>query len=503
MPKTKISEFDVDPANNTDINSINIAEGCAPSGINNAIRQLMSDLKEQLTGASGDPFTVGGAFAANGGATLGDASGDALTINSSAVSIPNGLNFGSNNLVLSSGNVGVGTASPAVKLDVNGAISVASGNNITWGGAYSSTTPTMYGVSGASAYIAWNVKGSTGESMRIDSSGNLGIGLTSPNSKLQVYAGTGVGASHAIIGASATGYWDYSSGGNPSVRVIARGYDSSAVEQIRFDPQGSSFLLGGNVGIGTSSPGSYGKFAVVGAGAIASLVSSNAIGSAYLNFYTNSGATNLGFVGYGSGVANNMQVWNSQNNELQFATNNTERARITAAGRFCVNTTVGTGNEVFAVWYNSSGGVNSIQGINILDQGSASGSPFMAFRKSDEASIGTITRNGTSNAVLYNTTSDYRLKEEVKPMSGALERVSRLKPVTWKWKDIPDTGEGFIAHEVQEVVPSAVSGEKDAVDANGKPIYQGMDASYLVATLTAAIQELKAEVDALKAQINQ
>jgi hypothetical protein len=66
MPKTKISEFDVDPSNNTDINSINIAEGCAPSGINNAIRQLMSDLKEQQTGASGDSFTVGGNLAVTG-----------------------------------------------------------------------------------------------------------------------------------------------------------------------------------------------------------------------------------------------------------------------------------------------------------------------------------------------------------------------------------------------------------------------------------------------------
>jgi hypothetical protein len=66
MAKTKISEFDVDPSNNTDINSINIAEGCAPSGINNAIRQLMSDLKEQQTGASGDNFTVGGNLAVTG-----------------------------------------------------------------------------------------------------------------------------------------------------------------------------------------------------------------------------------------------------------------------------------------------------------------------------------------------------------------------------------------------------------------------------------------------------
>ena len=70
MAKTKISEFDVDPSNNTDINSINIAEGCAPSGINNAIRQLMSDLKEQQTGASGDDFTVGGDFEVTGTSTF-------------------------------------------------------------------------------------------------------------------------------------------------------------------------------------------------------------------------------------------------------------------------------------------------------------------------------------------------------------------------------------------------------------------------------------------------
>lgn len=70
MAKTKISEFDVDPSNNTDINNINIAEGCAPSGINNAIRQLMSDLKEQQTGASGDDFTVGGDLAVTGTSTF-------------------------------------------------------------------------------------------------------------------------------------------------------------------------------------------------------------------------------------------------------------------------------------------------------------------------------------------------------------------------------------------------------------------------------------------------
>lgn len=70
MAKTKISEFDSTPANNTDIDSINIAEGCAPSGINNAIRELMSQLKDQQTGASADNFTVGGNLAVTGSTTF-------------------------------------------------------------------------------------------------------------------------------------------------------------------------------------------------------------------------------------------------------------------------------------------------------------------------------------------------------------------------------------------------------------------------------------------------
>jgi hypothetical protein len=92
MAKTKISEFDVDPSNNTDINSINIAEGCAPSGINNAIRQLMSDLKEQQTGASGDDFTVGGDFEVTGTSEFSGAVtfATAPTITSGGGIIPSG-----------------------------------------------------------------------------------------------------------------------------------------------------------------------------------------------------------------------------------------------------------------------------------------------------------------------------------------------------------------------------------------------------------------------------
>jgi hypothetical protein len=84
-------------------------------------------------------------------------------------------------------------------------------------------------------------------------------------------------------------------------------------------------------------------------------------------------------------------------------------------------------------------------------------------------------------------------------MTGALAKVAALKPVTYKWNSNGSDGEGFIAHELAEVCPQAVTGEKDAVDADGKPVYQGIDVSFLVGTLTAAIQELKAEFDAYKA----
>ena len=111
--------------------------------------------------------------------------------------------------------------------------------------------------------------------------------------------------------------------------------------------------------------------------------------------------------------------------------------------------------------------------------------------------VGAISTSGSSTT--YSTSSDYRLKNTVAPMTGALAKVAQLKPVTYKWNADGSDGEGFIAHELAEVVPDAVTGAKDAVDADGNPVYQGIDTSFLVATLTAAIQELKAEFDAYKA----
>ena len=113
--------------------------------------------------------------------------------------------------------------------------------------------------------------------------------------------------------------------------------------------------------------------------------------------------------------------------------------------------------------------------------------------------VGSVTTSGSSTT--YVTSSDYRLKENIEPMTGALARISQLKPVTYSWKVDGSAGEGFIAHELQAVVPDCVTGEKDAVNEDGSIKPQGIDTSFLVATLTAAIQELSAQVTTLQSQV--
>lgn len=108
----------------------------------------------------------------------------------------------------------------------------------------------------------------------------------------------------------------------------------------------------------------------------------------------------------------------------------------------------------------------------------------------------------TTTATTYATSSDYRLKENIRPITDALRRVAALKPVRFNFKSEPqERTDGFIAHEAQAVVPGAVTGQKDDMDADGNPIYQGIDQSKLVPLLVAAVQELTARVAALEAGV--
>jgi hypothetical protein len=120
---------------------------------------------------------------------------------------------------------------------------------------------------------------------------------------------------------------------------------------------------------------------------------------------------------------------------------------------------------------------------------------------------GSITTNASSTA--YNTTSDYRLKENVELLAGATERLSQIPVHRFNFIGSDATVDGFLAHEAQAIVPECVTGTKDEVDADGNPVYQGIDQSKLVPLLTAALQEamerieqLESEMAAVKAQLS-
>lgn len=124
----------------------------------------------------------------------------------------------------------------------------------------------------------------------------------------------------------------------------------------------------------------------------------------------------------------------------------------------------------------------------------------ISFYNYQGAGCGSITH--TDSSVSYNTTSDYRLKENVVPLTGALDRVMKAKPSRFNFISEPGrTVDGVIAHEIAEVVPEAVTGEKDAVDENGDMVIQQVDYAKLVPLLLASIQELKTELDTVKAEL--
>lgn len=191
------------------------------------------------------------------------------------------------------------------------------------------------------------------------------------------------------------------------------------------------------------------------------------------------------------------------------ATNtSTERMRIDSAGKAYIGTSTNpTGNNVGILnllaatgdgmnFKHEDDGNNT---INLWQTGTTTFNALSFYKGDVQVDVGAI--NCTTTATAYNTTSDYRLKENVAPMTGALSKVAALKPCTYTWKSNKSQGQGFIAHELQAVVPDAVTGVKDGVDENGQPKHQGVDTSFLVATLTAAIQEQQAMIVQLQADV--
>jgi hypothetical protein len=187
---------------------------------------------------------------------------------------------------------------------------------------------------------------------------------------------------------------------------------------------------------------------------------------------------------------------------------------------------VGIGTESVGTWKLNV--VNSLNSIASVSQGAANnGICYLAGRTNvgdamyfDRGGnfVGSIYLNASSTS--YNTTSDYRLKEDLQPIENSLFKLQQLKPVNFAWKSDGSRIDGFIAHELAEVIPEAVTGEKDAtkeveitpavLDEEGNileeaifktvEVYQGIDQSKIVPLLVAAMQELKAEIELLKAK---
>jgi hypothetical protein len=366
--------------------------------------------------------------------------------------------------------------------------------------------------------------------MRIDSSGRLGINTSSPSARLQVNQTTSAGAGITMVGASASTdltsdfgslslqntnttngnynilgfvndqggfssaiygiYTSHTSGSQSGAMAFSTRNAGSFAERMRID---SSGMLGLGItpnqtsGIAMEFGGSANN------NAINFLNSSNLQGWITSNAYYNGTNWLRKFAGGGTCTAytandQGCHVWRYAAASTVGSTISwSEAMRIDASGNLVVGATsalyggrveITKNGERCLVLHNTAtgAGANSIQDF---------------YRNT--TLVGTISTTNTNT--VYGTGSDYRLKENIAPMTGALETVAKLKPVTYRWKLDGSDGQGFIAHELQEIAPYAVTGEKDGEQ------MQGVDYGKITPLLTAALQEALAKIESLEVRL--
>jgi hypothetical protein len=299
------------------------------------------------------------------------------------------------------------------------------------------------------------------------------------------------------------------SGINGTGTYLPLTFYTNGAEKMRLD-------TAGNLGINTSSPNISGQSASVKVVSVSG--TGNNWGGLELNNPSASGGSLLGFIGWtGSNMTTgyNMPAYigtwlasgtaNKQGGELRFFTQSdntagaTERARIDSSGNLLVGNTTALSNPASGFCFNAP--TTASYGAIGHVSGTTSGAGYFYFSY-NAGFIGSITQNGTTG-VLYNLTSDYRLKNDQQPLTGAKDFIMALKPKKWQWWDGSGEGVGFIAHEFMEVAKYSGHGEKDAVDADGKPIYQSIQpsSSEVMANLVALIQEQQALITELTNRI--
>jgi hypothetical protein len=437
----------------------------------------------------------------------------------------------------SSGRLGIGTSSPGDALTVQG-----TGNSyIGLQSATSGYASLKQIVTDTSAWLRTETSHplylgtNQTRAITIDTSQRVGIGTATVNRELVLYkasapafhiqnstSGTGVfdGFAFSSIGADAT-IWNYENGylrfgtndteraridssgrllvGTSSARANFFNSNLSAAVQVEGTGStdrriaivsSSTDVNGAQVVLAKQKSGSLGGNTIVAA--------DDQLGS--LSFQGSDGSQFVEAARI-EGVVDNTPGANDMPGRLVFSTtadgasSPTERMRITQAGHVLIGcTSLPGGSTKGAGFYVTSTDTEYLSSINTT----ASKNHIIFYNPN--GAVGTIATSGSATA--YNTSSDYRLKENVVPLTGAADRLSKLQVHRFNFIADPDTTvDGFLAHEAQAVVPEAITGEKDEVDADGNPIYQGIDQSKLVPLLTAALQEAIAKIETLEGMV--
>ena len=373
----------------------------------------------------------------------------------------------------SNGSVGIGTQSPGGPLEVIGTTATIAARANTGvsskaiqiynDGTDSYIDSTAYGA-GSGGGIAFRRNG-TGEMGRFDTSGRLLVGTSSARSGF-VNDAT-VSAAIQLEGAGGA----Y----NDNKRFLSQTYNVA-------DNYGPAIILA------KSRSGSLGGVTVV--------QSDDEVGGMY---FCGADGTDLpaaaSIIGYVDGTpgANNMPGRIVFSTTADGQASPTPRMTIQNDGDVLIGRTseLGSVHRLVIERDNLAVGINTFNGGN---------NEAIRFYNAGTP-VGTISTTGSATA--YNTSSDYRLKENVTAVTDGITRLQQLKPSRFNFIVDPDkTVDGFIAHEVQAVVPEAITGEKDAVDDEGSPVYQGIDQSKLVPLLTAALQEAVAKIESLEARLD-